>query len=172
MNKKFILVVAALAMVCTLTACKVELTDKPQPNVKKVTADIQVNAKGRTVEQENVKRRLEEDNKVGAIKHLYIISAYSGQIIDYSTVKGKVTSSAKRLTNPDKFYRVMGSNYSEDKLAQRMGDDGTYGSSVPYVYWWDSADKYHQAYVSGGTLMRISDQPRTFGSVTMNVEAN
>lgn len=167
--KKVINVVAAFAVLFSVAAC-VEPSEATKPTVTKATADVQTNASGRTIEQENVKRRLEEDNKIGSIKHLYVISAYSGQVLMYSTVKGKVTSSSKRLTNPKRFARVRSGGYGSDKLTNRLGDDGTYGSSVPYVFWWDTKGIYHQHYVSGGSLLHISEEAMSFGSVTVNVE--
>lgn len=65
-------------------------------------------------------------SKLYTTKHLYIISACSGQVIFYSSVYGKVT---------------------------------TYGSSVPYIFWWDTNGIYHQHYISGGQIVHISDQP-------------
>src|SRR5262245_36935526 len=62
-------------------------------------AHIATCSDGLTIEQRNIRDRLVIDNKPGAIKHLYVISAYSGQVLIYSTVRGKVTSSGKRL-NP------------------------------------------------------------------------
>ena len=53
---------------------------------------------GFTLEQRNIMRRLEEDNRPGATQHYYIISPISGQIVSYSTVRGKVTSAGKRLS--------------------------------------------------------------------------
>lgn len=134
-------------------------------------------ADGLTVEQRNVRDRLLMDNKVGSIKHLYVISAYSGQVILYSTVKGKVTSSGKRLTP------VMASTYQQSGAFsvdlpgghsfgtnEVLQDDGTYGSSVEYLYWWDVQGRYHQHYVSGGQIVHISDQPIPVKSVIINIE--
>ena len=63
-------------------------------NVKKVdpSAVVQTNLQGVTVEQQNIIDRLKTDNEPGAIKHLYVISPFSGQVLLYSTVKGKITS--------------------------------------------------------------------------------
>ncbi len=66
--------------------------------VRKAQVAVEVGSNGLTVEQENIARRLKADNTIGSIKHLYVISAYSGQVIFYSTVKGKITSGNKRLT--------------------------------------------------------------------------
>lgn len=128
---------------------------------------------GLTIEQHNVTERIEMDNKVGAIKHLYVVSAYSGQVLIYSTVKGKVTSSGKRLT-PD---RVDGPNNFKFRVGmhefytdQVLGEDGTYGSSIEYLYWWDSRGVYHQHYVSGGQIVHVSDQPLVVKGIVINME--
>lgn len=124
---------------------------------------------GLTIEQDNVRRRLEHDSKPGVIKHLYIISPFTGDVLIYSTVKGKVTSGGKRLSpyNVSGYYNSAGNfwqgnsvkigdkEYRTDEVLQ---DDGTYGGSSEYIYWWDANDVYHQQLVGGG-IIHISDQP-------------
>lgn len=51
-----------------------------------------------------------------------------------------------------------------------LGDDGTYGQSGDYLYWWDSKGVYHQHYLSGGQIVHISDQPLAVKSVIINME--
>lgn len=149
--------------------------------VKKASATIQTQANGNTVEQNNIIERLKRDNDVGSVKHLYIISAYSGQVLIYSTVKGKVTSSGKRLTPKTVIGGYEGANgwYGGQRVninGQRfrthevIQDDGTYGNSVHYLYWFDQAGVYHQHYVSGGQIVHISDQPIQVKSVVINME--
>lgn len=138
--------------------------------VSEVSTKVQTGIDGKTIEQENIINRLAMDNKPGSIKHLYVISAYSGQVILYSTVKGKVTSSGKRLS-PLTLAVSGGSDgmrryYHTDEIQ----DDGTYGSSVEYLYWWDSKGVYHQQYVTGGMILHISDQPIAIKSVILNLE--
>lgn len=147
-------------------------------------AEIAPGSDGLTTEQRNVKRRIELDNKPGVIKHLYVISPYSGQALFYSTVKGKVTSSGKRLTPytvAAGAVRVGDVTYHNQGFAVKVGgsreytgevlqDDGTYGSSVEYIYWFDSRDNYHQHYVSGGQIVHISDHPIPIKSVVINLE--
>ncbi len=149
--------------------------------VKKVTAVVKTGSDGLTTEQRNIKRRIEEDNKPGSIKHLYIISAYSGQVIVYSTVDGKVTSGGKRLTPNtvaadgelihDKFNGMSVTINGEQKQTNEvLQDDGTYGNSVEYLYWFDSKGNYHQHYVSGGQIVHISSQPIAVKNVIINME--
>ena len=134
---------------------------------------VKTGTDGLTIEQHNVSARIDMDNQVGAIKHLYIISAYSGQVLIYSTVRGKVTSSGKRLT-PDRvdgtnsFTFVIGGNAFYTN--QVLGEDGTYGPSIEYLYWWDAKGAYHQQYITGGMILHISDQPLVVKNIVINME--
>lgn len=136
---------------------------------------------GLSVEQRNVRDRLLQDNKPGSIKHLYVISAYSGQVLLYSTVKGKVTSSGKRL-DPSEIYAsydneavpngfavsIGGHNYLTKQV---LGADGTYGDSIPYVYWFDARGVYHQHYIEGGQILHVSSEPIAVKNIVLNLEA-
>lgn len=139
---------------------------------------------GLTREQQNVKDRLQNDNRVGAVKHLYVIAPKSGQVLLYSTVKGKVTSGSKRIS-PGKtlgFYKCgkddtcfdgfrvkTGNGYV--RTTEVLGDDGSYGSSAPYIYWWDVRGVYHQHFLTDGQIIQISDQPLAVRSIVLNIEA-
>jgi hypothetical protein len=180
--KKTFLVIAVLALAVLFMAedgCDVQRSATNSGVKQVVASDIPRQASGYTIEQENIYNRLKEDNKPGAIKHLYIISPYSGQVILYSTVKGKVTSGGKRLTpetiNPTgdstthmNWVSVNGGSYTTDEVLQ---DDGTYGHSGDYLYWWDVRGIYHQHYLTGGQIVHVSSQPLPIKSVTINLEA-
>ena len=179
MTKSIIRWVASLVLVGLVLTAQSCPSEPPAATtgVTKATADVAVQSSGLTVEQENVKRRIELENQPGSIKHLYVISAWSGDVLIYSTVRGKVTSSGKRLTPytvesagdaPDGFpIRVDGRGYHTLEVLQ---DDGTYGSSIAYLYWWNAAGQYHQHYVSGGQIIHVSDQPLQVGDVRINME--
>lgn len=168
-----------LFIVLFLSACDIQSSQpKSDSGISKAKAVIQIGSDGFTTEQRNVRDRLALDNKPGSIKHLYIISAYSGQTIIYSTVKGKVTSSGKRLT-PTSVHIERGTsaagfyvsfNGNSQWTNEVLQDDGTYGSSIEYLFWWDIQGRYHQHYVSGGQIVHISDQPIPVKSVTINME--
>lgn len=147
--------------------------------VSAVVQKVQTGSDGLTVEQRNVRERLNQDNKPGAIQHLYVISAYSGQVLLYSTVRGKVTSSGKRLmpgmTSEDGYgtFRIDAlSNANRSAYTNEvLGDDGTYGSSEPYIYWWDSVGIYHQHYIQGGQIVHVASAPINVKSITINLES-
>jgi len=158
--------------------------NKPAVSTTGVTiakAEVKVGADGMTVEQRNVIKRVEQENDPASIKHLYVVSAMSGQCILYSTVKGKVSSSGKRLTpysvwsgrlgessrSTGPTVNIGGYEYTTNEVLQ---DDGTYGSSIPYLYWWDTRGKYHQHYVSGGQIVHVSAKPMAWKSIILNLE--
>ncbi len=174
-----------VALAVILAGC-----DGPADNRKIVSSSgisqqsvkVHVGSDGWTTEQRNVRDRLLEDNKPGAIKHLYIISPMSGQVLLYNTVRGKVTSSGKRLAPLSVAAQggelvnselggvrvnLGGETYRTGEVIQ---DDGTYGSSVPYIYWWDTKGIYHQHFFTGGQIIHVSAKPIAVNSVTINLE--
>ena len=78
------------------------------------------------------------------------------------------SSSGKRLSQSSQF--EYGGAFSRSYRPELLGDDGTYGSSAEYIYWWDSKGVYHQHYLSGGQIVHISDQPLAVKSVILNME--
>jgi hypothetical protein len=98
-------------------------------------------------EIENIKRRLELTSGVNKIGYIVLLND-AGQPILYTATKGKVTSGGKRLTPED---TVVAGNL----VRKAASDEGTYGSSSPYIFFWDTNGRYHQW--SGQYL--YSDQP-------------
>lgn len=181
-----VLMCAALSInATTQNSCEAPPKQASTSGVTAATVKVTTGADGLTIEQRNVKDRLTQDNKPGAIEHLYIISAYSGQTLLYSTVRGKVTSSSKRLNPPTVYsqwcYDRNDNTACTDGFGVPIGDrtyltkdvlsdDGTYGSSVEYIYWWDSTGIYHQQYIQGGMIVHISSEPIAIKSVVLNLE--
>lgn len=116
--------------------------------VQKMTVKVDTNEAGHTVEQENIAARYKMDNTPGAIKWLYVLSPMSGDVILASSVKGKVTSSGKRLTPKTVAAGVTSlSQYQGSAIVYPYGegvsiagrglytgeviqDDGTYGDAL------------------------------------------
>jgi hypothetical protein len=109
-------------------------------------------------EIENIKHRLELTSKPGAIGYIVLLNQM-GQPVAYDTVKGKITSSGKRLTKP----------FDDTAAGIRTSpsDEGTWGSSDPYLYYWTVNGVYRQW--SG--LYLYSDQPIRLSQPTLVVEA-
>lgn len=176
-------VIVTILMIClALCGCDIEAAATPQSasGVSKASVSIKTGPDGLTVEQRNIRDRVAVDNKPGSIKHLYVISPLSGDVLIYSTVRGKVTSGGKRLTpksvfsgyTPGGYERgfdvsIGGGTYLTGEVLQ---DDGTYGDSSDYLYWWDVQGRYHQQFVGGGVIVHISDEPLPINSVKINME--
>lgn len=189
-NKRLLPVVALLALVVALAGCSSSGTNnnnniKSNSGVHQTQVKVPTGPDGLTAEQQNVKDRLVQDNKPGATEYLYVISPDSGQILIYSTVRGKVTSSGKRLS-PYTVAARDGKNSSGEltgipieisgrtlRTGEVLQDDGTYGSSVPYIYWWDVRGVYHQHFFTDGQIIHISDQPLPANKeVVINIETS
>ncbi|HLD55901.1 MAG TPA: hypothetical protein VJB35_06580 [Candidatus Nanoarchaeia archaeon] len=174
----------SLLLVIFLFGCDIIPKEQPKSasGVQQTSVKVQTDAQGLTTEQKNIGERLLEDNKPGSIKHLYVISAYSGQVIIYSTVRGKVTSGGKRLT-PTTVAATDGQSVGSymtgmpvniggktHHTGEVLQDDGSYGHSMDYLYWWDTKGVYHQHYVSGGQILHISNQPLAVKGIIINME--
>ncbi len=144
-----------------------------------VVGSVHTDDSGHTVEQKNIIERIKRDNEVGSLKHLYIISPYSGQVILYSPVKGKVTTGGKRL-NPRTIESTVSTAYTKPQITiggvayttnELTNEDGTYGGGdAPYLFWFDANGKYQQHYLSGGAIVHVSDQPLAVKGVIISTE--
>lgn len=171
-------IVAPIVLALLMGSCD-KSTPTVSSGVKKASVSLTTDpSSGLTIEQENIKRRLQNDNKPGAIKHLYLVSPFTGDIILYSTVKGKVTSSGKRLTptsmmsgvNQYGFVggEIVSSNHDRIRTSEVLQDDGSYGTSTEYLYFWDINDVYRQV-VPGACTVLISDEPLNIGQVKLRM---
>lgn len=91
-------------------------------------------------EQNNIVRRQTMVGDAGLTGYITLISS-AGVPILYTSVAGKTTSGGKRLTKT--WGRVGSSSYGYNVVAA-SSNDGTYGSSNPYQYWWDTSGRYYQ----------------------------
>lgn len=166
MRNKLLLTLAVLAS-CDMNA---GVNTKAPDRVRQARSNISVSPTSNlTVEQENVKKRLELDNKPGAFKHLYIVNEL-GKCIFYDTVKGKVTSSGKRL-KPNESIKTFGNGNGGTApiRSEDMSEDGTFGSSSEYIYWWNTNNSYRQLQVGNGSNVLITEVPIRFDEVLIDL---
>ncbi len=143
---RFILVFPLLA----LTAC---LPDNPpaQPAVKNTQAQRAAEAANSiqftdNAEIDNIKRRIEITSKPGQIGYILLMNE-AGQPILYESVVGMVTSGTKRLTAPDRTQQIFtyGNNGGQHSVVrQAPSDEGTFGSSSEYIFYWNADGTYRQ----------------------------
>lgn len=151
MTRTLLLCVSGIAL--SLTGCGEETAREQQANrgaarAQQVIEDISSNA-----EQDNIERRLRLTSQPGLLGFIVLLNE-SGQPILYTGVKGKVTSSGKRLTSPEII--------SNSMIRAGPSDEGTFGSSDPYVYFWTSDGQYMQwngKYLYSNSPIRLRVEP-------------
>lgn len=112
-------------------------------------------------EIDNIKRRLELTSQPGLLGFIAIVNAAGAPVL-YTCVKGKVTSGGKRLTQPFATYDVDRGEFYGTDFAEAPSDEGTWGSSSPYVYWWTCGGQYLQTsenYIYSDQPFRLTAQP-------------
>lgn len=142
MRKIFLIPLAALVM-ANNGGC-----DDPTPTAKDKQADRGAQIAERMVftqnaEQDNIARRLKLTTNPGQIGFILLMNQ-AGQPIAYYGVRGKITSSGKQLTAPVKDWGTGGNNIPMGTLEAAPSDEGTWGSSDPYVYFWTADGQYIQ----------------------------
>lgn len=124
---------------------------------------VRKNADGRTVEQQNIFDRIRVTTDPTKVLWIHLI-ALDGKIIRRMPVRGKVTSSGKRLeprsvvTDPENAggtYPSYGGYFTDERIEA----DGTYGSSDSYIYWFDPMGRYNQWGTAGGLGYLLTDYP-------------
>ncbi len=140
--KKLIIVMAAALSVA---ACE---PTKSQPQQRNVQADKAAAAANAIVfsdnsEIDNIKARIELTSKPGTIGFVILLNE-SGQPIMYEGVKGKITSGSKRLTKPTAIRHSSNMNGQGWLLDQSPSDEGTWGSSNEYIFYWNQNGEYRQ----------------------------
>lgn len=171
--RKTIYSICAVAVVgMFLAACNdsIVTTAKDNQSQKALAAanSIQFTA---NAEIENIKKRLVLTSDPGIVGYILLLN-YAGQPILYEGVKGKVTSSGKRLTPPDRCDYGSTSTacgYTNSTLRAAASDEGTYGSSDAYIYYWNTDGAYRQwngGYFYSNNPIRLSVQPLVVTVVT------
>ncbi len=118
------------------------VADDPIARLQKQAAEAGQRAAAQTVEPNEIdmiKYRRILNGKPGLQMYVVLLSR-SGQPIDYFVTKGKCTSSEKRLT-PTHRLAHPGPN---DVVVKAPSEDGTFGSSSPYIYCRTVNDQYKQ----------------------------
>ena len=101
-----------------------------------------------SVEQDNIQERLKIVNAPSTTMWFYGLSE-TGTVIFKSAVKGKVTSSGKRLEPIEAHPSDCGAYGNDGRggtscSSELLQADGTFGHSDEYVYWFDYEGNYFQ----------------------------
>ncbi len=90
----------------------------------------------------NISNRLRLTSDPGLVGYVLLLND-AGQPILYMSVKGKITSSGKRLTTPYAC-QSQGENGLQCGNGMAPSDEGTYGTSDAYIYFWSVTGQYYQ----------------------------
>lgn len=151
----------ALAVGLALAACK-----GPQQN-NKVTQSDKAKVAANSIhftenaEIDNIKRRLELTANPGLLGFVVLLNE-TGQPVMYTSVKGKITSGGKRLTPTETAGCAITDDQPCGTVLATASDEGTFGSSGEYVYFWTQSGQYVQwngKYLYSDKPFRLTTEP-------------
>ncbi len=136
----------AITLLLTLSCTIPPPTEKEIQAYKAEQAANSINF-DENAEIDNIRRRLQLTSDPGLAGYILLLND-AGQPIMYTTVKGKITSSGKRLTSAygcDNF-KIPGTGTTTLQCDGDVepSDEGTYGHSDPYIYFWTVGGQYYQ----------------------------
>lgn len=154
---------AIIASALLLSACGVSAptAQEQRAEIGAQRAQAALGNSNSNSEQDNIERRIRLTSRPGLIGFIVLLNQ-AGQPIMYTTVKGKITSSGKRLTPPVKDWGKGANNIPLGTLDVAPSDEGTWGSSDPYIYFWTQDDQYMQwkgDYLYSNSPIRLATQP-------------
>lgn len=129
-----------------------------------------------SVERRNLREKLLRFNRPDKLGYIYLLSQ-TGEVIDFYTVKGKVSSTQSQMTTsnqvtylcqvkpflrPEDDPKRADNQVCEWANTPSPGDDGSYGENEQGIFWFDTNDVYH----TWNGLYHYSDAPVKIDSVT------
>jgi hypothetical protein len=168
-NWKFLLLIPAIALVaasCDGNNTPAEQT-QVQSNQDKLVNAVPLPSLKNSLERANIKKRLELFDSPNKVSYIYLVSF--GKVMAFYTIKGKVTSSTKRMTSNQKQLGDCG-NYSGSNCTtiEAPSLDGTYGSSDAYIFFWTTDGVYVQwsgEYMEVDQPLKLSTQPELIQTI-------
>jgi hypothetical protein len=94
-------------------------------------------------EIDNITNRLKLTSDPGLTGFVLLMNE-AGQPIMYAGVQGKITSGGKRLTKPWQLTKGDRGEWNGHFVTTSPSDEGTWGSSNPYIYFWTTSGQYIQ----------------------------
>lgn len=165
MRKLYIGLMTALAF--ALAACENQPSSSADPKSQQAAvgsrmADAVIQQSGGVnAEQDNIAKRLKLTMNPGQIGFVALFNQ-AGAPIAYYGVKGKITSSGKRLTSPDQLRVLENDSGWSNSVVTAPSDEGTYGSSADYAYFWTTDGQYVQwngPYLYSDKPFRLRTEP-------------
>lgn len=170
-------IVAALGITLMAGSCDIQpnTSTKSSESQKAAAAANSISFAGGNAEIDNITKRLQLTSDPALMGYIVLFNDM-GQPIIYTTVKGKVTSGGKRLTAPfqeTELHRGGVADPSSSGFTDAPSDEGTWGSSNPYIYFWTTEGQYIQwsgNYLYSDKPFRLNDTPSV--TLVQTVPAN
>lgn len=146
MARAFIIAVLALG----IAACEPNTASEEQAQRGAARAEQIVGSAAANAEQDNISARLAITTNPNTLGYIALLNQNGGVVL-YTAVRGKVTSSGKRLTDP-----------VDINGHPRPSDEGTWGSSDSYIYFFTPQGQYMQwtgPYVYSNSPIRLANEP-------------
>lgn len=162
--RKLALVAALAALSFTTAACGPDqAAAKPtkQTEAQKSAAAANSIVFTENAERDNIVKRVKLTSNPGQIGYIALTNM-AGRPIAYYGVEGKITSSGKRLTAPWNTVRMDCGEFNCDREVTAPSDDGTWGSSDSYIYFWTTDGQYVQwsgDYIYSDQPFRLTEKP-------------
>lgn len=141
MKRALFLAAALVVSSCGIGVSSVHGVREQQRNAAEQAAQRVSFAAG-NAEQDNILRRSQlvaQPDLVG-----YVVLLNFGQPVAYYTVRGKITSSTKRLETGQDAHCNANDGVPCGTITDAPSYDGTFGASDPYVYFWTTQGQYVQ----------------------------
>lgn len=126
-----------------LMGCEPEAKTTKQTQSQKAQAAAESINFTENAEIENIKARLKLTSDPGLTGFILLMNE-AGQPIMYAGVKGKITSGGKRLTKGQSLIRGDRGQSGGHFVMDAPSDEGTWGHSNPYIYFWTATGQYVQ----------------------------
>lgn len=166
---ELLIVIAIIGIICAVvlpqigcipTESKPAATKNAQAEKAKAAANsIQFTE---NAEIDNIRNRLELTANPGLLGFVVLLNE-TGQPVMSVAVKGKITSGSKRLTDPKTIVKTSNGNMGDNMaVTDSPSDEGTFGSSGEYIFFWTTAGQYIQwngKYLYSDKPFRLSVEP-------------
>lgn len=177
--KKVLCLILSLVLIVSLTGCSFDIpvrekdaTEEAALANEKAVSDLISNDDlptiSRSLERENIKRRVEFINQPDRIGYLYLLSD-NGQLIKEVQVLGKASSLNNYITPMEELTIGYVEGYGhETYIAEAPDLDGTWGTRPEGIFWFTPDGVYQEwtgLYLYSSDRMTFTTQPLLVESI-------
>lgn len=167
---KLLLVIPAVALLAASCDGSVNqpIQNQVNANQNKLENAVPLPQLNNSLERANISKRLQLFDDQNKVSYIYLVSF--GKVMSFYTIKGKVTSSSKRLTSNQQLTHNDNdcSSGNCDLVTESPSLDGTYGASDNYIFFWTTDGVYVQwsgDYMEVDQPLKLSTQPELLQTI-------